>query len=153
MTTLKNGATPKSQTSRNKLIGNKMRAISRHLNFVPLMFLLVPLSLYAQNFWEQANGPFGGTVPALAINSSGDIFAGTDASGVFRSTDNGNSWTQISNGLPIGVSVLSLAINSSGNIFAGTDGSGIFRSTDNGNNWARNGLNDRFVYSLAINSK
>lgn len=64
-----------------------------------LMFLLVPLSLCAQNFWEQTNGPVGGTVTALATNSNGDLFAGTDGGGVFRSTDNGNSWFQINFGL------------------------------------------------------
>ena len=41
-----------------------------------LVFLLVSLSLNAQNFWEQTKGPFGGTVYALAINSGGNVFAG-----------------------------------------------------------------------------
>ena len=42
-------------------------------------------------------------VRALAINSSGHIFAGTYfGGGVFRSTDNGDSWTPVNNGLACG---------------------------------------------------
>ncbi len=37
-------------------------------------------------------------VYSLAINSNGDIFAGTD-DGIFRSTDNGDNWVQINQGL------------------------------------------------------
>jgi hypothetical protein len=106
----------------------------------------VPLSLYAQNFWEQTNGPFGGTVAALAINSSGDIFAGIQYGGVYRSTDNGNNWIQINNGLPTDTWVTSLAINnSSGDIFAGTWSSGVFRSINNGNTWNQTGLTNVWV--------
>lgn len=44
-----------------------------------LIFLLI-LGVFtsnAQNFWEQTNGPSGGEFQALAVNSNGDIFAGT----------------------------------------------------------------------------
>jgi hypothetical protein len=86
---------------------------------------LTPLS-NAQDFWQQTNGPYGGTIQSFAINSSGNIFAGT-VGGVYRSTDNGNNWTQINTGLTSNI-VNSLAINSSGNIFAGTLGGGVYRS-------------------------
>jgi photosystem II stability/assembly factor-like uncharacterized protein len=71
----------------------------------------------------------------LAINSSGHIFAGADA-GIFRSTDNGNSWTAISTGLPNLINPAapllfgqSLAIAPDGFVYAGSAGSGVFRST------------------------
>jgi len=41
-----------------------------------------------QNFWTQTNGPQGGDGIALARNSIGDVFLGTQGGGVFRSTDN-----------------------------------------------------------------
>ena len=48
----------------------------------------LPLSAVAQtNFWQQTNGPFGGIVLSLAINSGGDLFAGTSGGGVFRSVE------------------------------------------------------------------
>ena len=105
----------------------------------------------AQDFWEQANGPFGGRVRSLAINAGGDIFAGTEGSGVFRSTDNGDNWTQTGLG---SIDIRSLAINSVDVIFAGTSLGVVFRSTDNGDSWTEinNGLTWPLVSSLAINS-
>jgi len=54
----------------------------------------------------------------LAISESGHVFAGTGD--VYRSTDNGNNWKKINNGLPDDTGVGPLAINDSGHIFAGT---------------------------------
>lgn len=102
--------------------------------------------------WVQTNGPYGGLVNALAVNSYGYIFAGTYAGGVFKSTDNGNSWTQA--GLT-NTYIYSLAVNSTGYIFAGTEGEGLYRSEDNGNSWAQltGGLSATSnVYSLAVNA-
>ena len=63
-----------------------------------IVFLLVITSffnIYSQNFWERTNGLDSTNIYSLAINSSGDIFAGTKSRGLFRSTDNGNSWTNL----------------------------------------------------------
>jgi Secretion system C-terminal sorting domain len=68
------------------------------------------------------------TVECLGIAASGDIFAGTEK-GVYRSTDNGNTWTQTNGGL-MTAKVNSLAINSDGFVFAGSDGRGVFRSLE-----------------------
>jgi hypothetical protein len=86
--------------------------------------------------WQQTNESFGFTetiVTALISDSSGTVFAGClyGSSGVFRSTNNGETWTPINEGLT-STNIQALAINSNGLIFAGTQGSGIFRSTDNG---------------------
>ena len=120
---------------------------------ISLILVLSTGTLPAQDFWEPTNGPFGDSVISLAINSTGHIFAGTEFGGVFRSTDNGDIWTELNNGLTA-TNVSSLAINSTGHIFAGSFGGGVFRSTDNGDTWTEinNGLTNTFVYSLAINS-
>ena len=39
------------------------------------------LLLYAQDFREQTNGPFGGPVNSIAVNSSGHLFAVTSGNG------------------------------------------------------------------------
>jgi Secretion system C-terminal sorting domain len=57
--------------------------------------------------------------------SGNNIFAGTYGDGVFLSTNNGVSWTNISKGLGQ-QSVYSLTV-SGGNIFAGTNGRGVWR--------------------------
>ena len=90
---------------------------------------------------------------ALATNPNGDVFVGTQGGGVFRSTDNAETWTGVNNGLT-DTNVQALAINSAGDIFAGTFSSGVFRSTDNGDTWtaASNGLDSLSVRSFAINS-
>jgi len=106
--------------------------------------------------WTATNiGLTNTSVNTLAINSNGDIFAGTSnflqptGRGVFRSTDNGVSWTQT--GLT-NISIYALAINSNEHIFAGTDSNGVFLSTDNGFSWTQTGLANNSVSALAISS-
>ncbi len=112
-------------------------------------------------FWQQTNGPSGygpytGQVFSLAINSSGNIFAGCYG-GVFRSTDNGESWSPTA---LTDYNVGSLTTNLSGHIFAGAIeiypglDSRVFRSTNNGASWTDVGFTDTsYVRSFAINSK
>jgi photosystem II stability/assembly factor-like uncharacterized protein len=102
------------------------------------------------DFWEQTNKAFDRTVNVLAINSRGDIFAGTEDSGIFRSSDNGNNWTPINNGL-ITTRVIAIAISPSGHLFAVTI-RGVFRSIDNGNTWTPAGLTNVGIQSLALKS-
>lgn len=105
------------------------------------------------NTWNQAN--FGLTnlfVFALAINSNGELFAGTN-SGVFRSSDNGNSWA--TTGLQLGL-VRAFAINAKGEIFAGMEGDGVLRSQDNGATWSsivNTGLTNNVVNALALDAQ
>jgi len=115
-------------------------------------FLLVNTAAFPQNFWQQTNGPLGGDVRALVVKSTGDVFAGHNESGIYRSSDNGTSWTAVNNGLANGA-VNALAINSSGDLFAGTFG-GVFHSNDNGATWTavNTNLTNTRVRGLAINS-
>ena len=131
------------------------KSIILMLTYINLTLLLsfpaTPVIAQA-NFWEQTNGP-GGNIRSLAINSNGDIFAGTTLGGVFRSTDNGDNWSPINTGLTT-TAVLALAINGSGEIFVGTFSGGVFRSSDNGDNWSAIsvGLTNTNVGALSINS-
>ncbi|MGH7495161.1 MAG: hypothetical protein ACREOO_22545 [bacterium] len=79
------------------------------------------------NFWRQTNTPLGGSVIAFVINSAGHVFAGTDGSGVFRSTDDGENWRPTA---LTGANVFALVINSAGHLFAGTSRNGVFRSVE-----------------------
>ncbi|MFH2048657.1 MAG: hypothetical protein ABIJ12_04340 [bacterium] len=108
--------------------------------------------LHAQT-WEQTNGPYGGDVYSLAINSLGDIFAAIFTGGaIYRSIDNGNNWTCINEGV-MGARIFSLAIDSEDNIFVGTENSGVWISTDNGNSWSQiiSGMGQETIWCLAIN--
>ncbi len=111
--------------------------------------------------WASVGLPYP-NVSTLAINTSGDIYSGTDSLGIFLSYDNGDTWSQVSNGLPGYTErniftfylIRTLVINSSGHVFAGTRGGGVYRSTDFGENWmAINvGLTEESIRALAINS-
>ena len=117
-----------------------------------LISIIFTLTVYPQNFWQQTNGPVGGTVFSLVQNSNGSIFAAAD-SGVFRSTDNGNNWTRLINGLSP-VMARSITAGNDGLVFAVIRPNGLFRSTDDGNSWVHmnNGLIDSLVYIIAANS-
>ncbi len=75
------------------------------------------------------------SVNIIRINSSSSpkaIFLGTDDD-IWRSTNDGADWTQVSS-LGSDDDVISIAVSGSATIFAGTTGS-IYKSTDNGTTW------------------
>jgi hypothetical protein len=84
------------------------------------------------------------------------LFAGTDFNGsvspfggpggIYRSTDNGASWTALNQSL-----TWSLAVSGS-DIFAGTSGGGVICSSDNGTSWnpATAGLSGAIVSGLGV---
>lgn len=117
--------------------------------------------------WTQSDSGLPGTpfttVAVIPNGTSGmNYFAGTIKSyptdipihvfayGVYRSTNNGISWTAVDSGLPYGF-VYSFAVSNT-NLFAGTSG-GVFLSTNSGTNWTavNTGLpNNEEVTSLAV---
>ncbi len=126
-----------------------------HLILFSLIIVLCNIeNINSQSFW-QVTGPLSTTlgIKPLVHNNDGYIFAGTGGNGIFRSTDDGNTWTQ--SGLADLV-IWDLAINSSGHIFAGTMNQGVWRSINNGDSWTQinDGFNslDNTVNSLAIDS-
>ena len=94
-----------------------------------IVFCSIYFSANAQ--WVQTNGPYGRTVNCFAVQGS-NIFAGTYEFGVYRSSDNGEHWLAVNNGLTDNTVISFLVTGNS--IFAGTD-NGLFRSTDSGDNW------------------
>ena len=86
--------------------------------------------------WIPANtglGTASDSINALAVSGT-YIFAGTQTSGVFRSTNSGANWALANNGVTNSV-VYSFAVAGT-RIYAGTAG-GIFVSTDGGANWVK----------------
>jgi flagellar hook capping protein FlgD len=92
---------------------------------------------YAQ--WIQTNGPKGGAIRSFVAvpNGAGSRSLYTGQIRVWRTDDNGASWTHLSNGLtdPNAFALLAVPNGSGGNdILVGT-GDGIFRSANNGASW------------------
>jgi photosystem II stability/assembly factor-like uncharacterized protein len=75
----------------------------------------------------------------LAISSTGTMVVAVDTSGLFRSTDQGLTWSRQSTGLT-NPWVASVACDLNGRFFVGTQG-GVFRSTDDGLTWKQQGNN------------
>jgi ligand-binding sensor domain-containing protein len=117
------------------------------------LFVGTELAFSQTLVWQRTSGPDAGAVRALAINSNGAFFAGTDGGGVFRSPNSGANWTAVNFGLS-NLHVFAVVSNSPGHIFAGTNGGGVSRSVDDGENWlaVNTGLTNAFVWCLAINA-
>ena len=85
--------------------------------------------------WRRLPAPEGASVKALFSN--GDyLFAGTN-NGVFRSTDQGQSWKSVNLGKIDQLPHITSFTAVGGTIFAGDSDQPMFRSTDNGLTWTR----------------
>ncbi|HQY52456.1 MAG TPA: T9SS type A sorting domain-containing protein [Ignavibacteria bacterium] len=100
--------------------------------------MLCCTQIFSQGVWIHAGNisqSNNDNVYSMTSNSSGDLFATSWAVGVFKSTDQGMSWSL--SGLQ-GKRVSTLRTAPDGNIYAlskTVDFSYIHRSTDNGNTW------------------
>ncbi|MFN3873258.1 MAG: YCF48-related protein [Ignavibacterium sp.] len=98
--------------------------------------------------WKHTGGPMGGIIGDIGINSSGEIYAGVYPdwqiySGLYKSTDNGDSWFKIETQFD-DFEVYAIYITKEDHIWVGTNFQGrIYLSTDNGKTWEnkRNGYN------------
>jgi hypothetical protein len=77
-------------------------------------------------------------IAGLGINNNDHILAATrsimgESGGMFRSTDNGDSWTGQNNGFTA-FDANAITFNSVSEVFA-TDAGGVFRSTNDGASW------------------
>ena len=66
---------------------------------------------------KKNNGLIASEVRAIAIDASNTLFAGTYGIGMFRSTDDGQEWEKVNNGLSA-LYESCLAINADGDIFS-----------------------------------
>ena len=113
----------------------------------------------------RTEGPtnLGGRINAIAIdpNNPSTILTGSAGSGIWKTTDAGNTWTPIfesANFLTIGD--ITFQPGSSSIIWVGTGdpnisgypgiGDGIYKSTDGGANWTNMGLADQRIISRVI---
>ena len=98
----------------------------------------VHISIDGGDHWTQTNLTSG--ISSLSIDSQNQIFAGT--SGVYLSTDNGDSWS-LFHILPDSVYVVQFFTASPGNqLYAGVwdnsgDRDGVYRSTNSGVSWEK----------------
>lgn len=104
--------------------------------FKQVLYLLIILSQFTLVFnikaqWNATNGVGGGFVYCIAAAGS-DLYIGTQGYGIFKSTDNGNSWLPADSGL--GNKYVYSLVSAGPNIIAGTR-QGVYYSSDNGHRW------------------
>jgi ligand-binding sensor domain-containing protein len=95
--------------------------------------------------WTQKSAGLSKWIWCLAVDKGDTLFAAT-YDGMYRSSDNGESWSLINNGIS-GGQVVALTIDGNGNLFCGTS-AGIFRSVNNGNSWQPSLLNVCTIHAL-----
>ena len=88
-------------------------------------------------------------ITALAVSGT-KLFAGT-GNGVFLSTDSGETWMMVDNGLFGNTSITALVVIGT-NVFAGTKSGGIYLTTNNGKIWksVSAGIEGSTIYKLVV---
>ena len=124
---------------------------------------------YGANWSRIDSGLTEFNITSLAVSPNGsggtNIFAGTiypiqndyDNGGVFLSTNNGTSWTEVDSNLALSLLTTSLIVcpNEMGgtNLIAGTLDHGIYLSTNNGTSWSKANMgsyNNYSIYCLTV---
>jgi len=112
------------------------------------------ITAHAQVSWQAMNGPYGGNIEGLCVNSSGIVYAAAQT-GVFATGDDGNNWNDITSNLP-GQELQCIAVSpTNGHLFVGSYNNYLYRSDDFGTTWVlkNNGLPTSFsVTDLLVNS-
>jgi hypothetical protein len=85
--------------------------------------------------WKE---PSAGLPRIRVIAADGTALLAATDDGVFRSTNNGATWSPANAGLPANTVVRALIVDRA-TLFAGTQGAGVFRSNDHGGHWLRVG--------------
>jgi len=124
--------------------GENIRALFIKENgtvFAGTLFGRVYRSTDGLNWNAASQGLPGTSIGSFAINSTGELFAGTDpqfcsrnTGRIFRSQDNGDTWTALNPNLRT-PGFPALAFTAGDHLLAGTAGVGVLRSSDNGANW------------------
>lgn len=99
--------------------------------------------------WTKEEGAIENkSIYSMAVNSNGDIFAGTNRQGFFRKKSAGE-WEKLS--LDENLFFGATAVNSAGELFVGVAEGGIYKSTDDGDTFTK--INDEIdAISMAISS-
>ena len=127
---------PEQDSSFKLLFANSGETIMRQFIICGVILVLTfGMSGMTQAQWESSSGTFQ-TVNALATHN-GTLYS-SEGGQVYRTTDQGNSWTQFGTGLPFGTPGLVNAFASNGvDLFAGTLQRGVYQLM-NDSVWVKN---------------
>jgi photosystem II stability/assembly factor-like uncharacterized protein len=72
---------------------------------------------------------------------TGAIFIAPEREGIYKSSDDGLTWSPTNNSL-VGEQVTTISIGNNSEIYVGTQKQGLFKSTDQGQEWTKLGITD-----------
>lgn len=112
-----------------------------------LLLALNVVALRAQSTWTQSSGPVGGHIGSMV--NTGSALIVTANPGIYRSTNNGDTWQRLTQGLAVPHNA-ALTLNGS-TLYAGTF-QGVHKSTDGGDTWTylSTGLPEDMVRALTV---
>jgi hypothetical protein len=117
---------------------------------ISMLIIYLMMNLCMQNYaeWRSTNFPGYSKVNTMAVHDS-CIYAGTSGSGIFVSTNNGDSWDEINDGLK-SMCIHKIFINDR-TVYAGTE-DGAYVLSNDGLTWREisNGLSGQGVWSFAV---
>jgi photosystem II stability/assembly factor-like uncharacterized protein len=98
--------------------------------------------------WEKFTAVSG--IPFYSLSSSGSTLAGSDSGRIFRTTNNGRGWQQVTTGTDVGA-FHSIIRDIHTMVYAVNDSTGIYRSDDDGITWQRknSGISDTSITTIA----
>ncbi len=126
----------------------------RLINYKLIMILIyifnINLISQTNHNWIRTNPGAGGAFNCVEAGPDGTIMVGSDLSGFYRSTDNGNSWQPIGKKQGLNTThAITVAFdpNNSNIVLAGTD-EGIYRSTDGGASFSTQPLTNGYITDI-----
>lgn len=113
-------------------------------------------SVGSDRYWNKINSGLGTlSIRSLVALDSITVLAGTDAGGLYKTTNKGASWTAVNHSSLNGETITSMAYSGS-RIFLSTEDGGVFISDDGGGSWAdfndANTLNVSGTISISYNA-
>jgi photosystem II stability/assembly factor-like uncharacterized protein len=100
--------------------------------------------------WEISNDGLPPKISSIKLSKSGtNTYLGTNAAGVFKSTNFGESWFPINNGITA-AATRDFRIGKDGTFYSASWSNGLQKSNDNGKSWIviNNGLTNVYTYSI-----
>lgn len=105
------------------------------MKLIIIIHLILSSFIFSQNLWEHTSFPDSISILSLAIdNDTHTIYAGTNTYGVFKSSDKGNTWIEINNGISGSKIIRDILIINNRLIFIASE-NGLFKTTNQGDVW------------------
>jgi len=99
--------------------------------------------------WDNNGMPSKFSAAICLAKSSDNTYVGTNAAGVFKSTNFGDSWFPVNNGINA-ANTVSINLDNEGNLWAACWSNGLYKSTDKGLTWSlkNNGFTNSYLMSV-----